>query len=293
MDVRKFYEEQLAEWPEFRQRVEQLEQVEWREFRLNAFTVKAQYNPARAVSSGAKLDKESIAKRKCFLCADNRPAVQRGLKLNDRFTLLVNPFPILKEHFTIACDKHCPQEIKSNLSDMLDFAQLMPDHIIFYNGPRCGASAPDHMHFQAVAKGQLPLEQEWKKAEKRPLSEWNGHKLEQLMDFGRRCLHAESDRKDALASLFNQTYTQYMMMEGGDEEPRLNLFVQYEENRWHFFFFPRKTHRPTQYFAEDASYRMISPGAIDMAGVLVLPRKEDFDALTLNELKDVYHQVSL
>lgn len=293
MDVRKFYEEQLAEWPEFRQRVEQLEQVELREFRLNGFTIKAQFNPARAVSSGAKLDKESIAKRKCFLCAENRPEVQRGLKLNDRFTLLVNPFPILKEHFTIACDTHCPQEIKPNLGDMLDFAQMMPDHIIFYNGPRCGASAPDHLHFQAVAKGQLPLEQEWKKAEKRELSEWNGHRMEQLMGFGRSCVHAESDRKDALASLFNQTYTQYMMMEGGNEEPRLNLFAMYEEGRWHLFIFPRKTHRPTQYYAEGEAYRMISPGAIDMAGVLVLPRKEDFEALTLSELKDVYLQVSL
>ncbi|MCR5496231.1 MAG: DUF4922 domain-containing protein [Paludibacteraceae bacterium] len=293
MDVRKFYEEQLAEWPEFRQRVEQLEQVELREFRLNGFTIKAQFNPARAVSSGAKLDKESIAKRKCFLCSENRPEVQRGLKLNDRFMLLVNPFPILKEHFTIACDTHCPQEIKPNLGDMLDFAQMMPDHIIFYNGPRCGASAPDHLHFQAVAKGQLPLEQEWRKAEKRELSEWNGHRMEQLMGFGRSCVHAESDRKDALASLFNQTYTQYMMMEGGNEEPRLNLFAMYEEGRWHLFIFPRKTHRPTQYYAEGEAYRMISPGAIDMAGVLVLPRKADFEALTLSELKDVYLQVSL
>ena len=293
MDVRKFYEEQLAEWPEFRQRVEQLKEVTLREFKINGFTIRAQFNPARAVSSGAKLDKASIASRKCFLCGENRPTVQRGLKMNERFTLLVNPFPILREHFTIACDEHRPQEIKNSLSDMLDFAQQMPDHILFYNGPRCGASAPDHLHFQAVAKGQLPLEKEWRKAEKRVLSEWNGHRLEQLVDYGRRCLHAESERKDALASLFNQTYTQYMMMEGGNEEPRLNLFAMYEEGRWHLFIFPRKTHRPTQYYAEGEAYRMISPGAIDMAGVLVLPRKEDFDALSISELTDVFSQVSL
>lgn len=293
VDVRKFYEEQLAEWPDFRNRVEQLGQVALKEFRLENSTVYTQFNPARAVSTGAKLDKDSIAARKCFLCAENRPDVQRGVALNDRFTLLVNPFPILKEHFTIACNEHQPQAIKDNLGDMLDFARIMPDHILFYNGPRCGASAPDHLHFQAVAKGQLPLEKEWRKLEKRELSEWGGHKMEQLLGMGRRCMHIESARKEAVASLFNQTYTQYMMMEGGSVEPRLNLFAFYEEERWHLFFFPRKEHRPKQYFAEDDTRRMVSPGAIDMAGVVVLPRESDFEAMDVAELKDIFSQVSL
>lgn len=293
MDVKAFYEEQLAVWPEFRERVEQLERVELREFRMDGYVVKTQFNPARVASTGAKLDKTSIANRKCFLCAENRPAVQGKLPMNERFSLLVNPFPILKEHFTIACDEHRPQEIKPFMGDMLDFARMMPGHILFYNGPRCGASAPDHLHFQAIAKGQLPLENEWENCEKRELSEWKGHRLDQLLGLGRRCFHAESVRKDALCSLFNQVYTQYMMMEGGNGEPRLNVFAMYEDDRWHLFIFPRKVHRPTQYFAEDESHRMISPGAIDMAGVIVLPRKEDFDKVDEKEIMDVYSQVSL
>lgn len=293
MDVKKFYKEQLAEWPEFKERVAQLDQVETRELLLDGIKVIAQHNPARVVSTGAKLDKESIAQRKCFLCGENRPAAQRGLKMNDRFTLLVNPFPILKEHFTIVCDQHLPQSIKENISEMLDFAQALPDHIVFYNGPRCGASAPDHLHFQAVVKGQLPLEREWRKTEKLELSEWGGNKMEQLMNYGRRCLHIESKKKEAVISHFNQLYTQYQMREGGAEEPRMNIFVSYDVDTWHLFFFPRKEHRPKQYYAEDGTNRMISPGAIDMAGVVVLPRKEDFEALTIAELKDVFGQVSL
>lgn len=293
MKYKKFFEEQLNEWPEFKERVAQLDGVETHEFLLEGNRIIAQHNPARVVSTGAKLDKDSIAKRACFLCGENRPAQQRGLKMNDRFTLLVNPFPILKEHFTIVCDEHSPQQIKDSIGDLLDFAQMMANHIVFYNGPRCGASAPDHLHFQAVAKGQLPLEQEWRKVEKLELSEWGGNKMEQLMHYGRRCLHIESKKKEAVISHFNQLYTQYQMREGGSEEPRLNLFVSYEEDTWHLFFFPRKEHRPKQYFATDETYRMVSPGAIDMAGVVVLPRKEDFEAMTVGELKDIFEQVSL
>lgn len=293
MDAKNFYEEQLAEWPAFKERVDQLAQVETREFLLDGVKIIAQHNPARVVSTGAKLDKASLAKRKCFLCAENRPTEQRGLKMNERFTLLVNPFPILKEHFTIVCNEHCPQQIKDSIGDLLDFAQMMPNHIVFYNGPRCGASAPDHLHFQAVAKGQLPLEQEWRKVEKLELSEWGGNKMEQLMNYGRRCLHIESKKREAVISHFNQLYTQYQMREGGDEEPRLNVFVSYDDETWHLFLFPRKEHRPKQYYAEDGTNRMISPGAIDMAGVVVLPRKEDFDVLTIAELKDIFGQVSL
>ena len=157
-EIVKLYEEQQAEWEEFRLRVLQLDTVELKEIPMGNFSVFAQFNPARAVSSNAKLDAKSIANRKCFLCQQNRPDIQRGIALNERFEALVNPFPILKGHLTIVNREHRNQEILPVISDFIDFTKAMPHFTLFYNGPSCGASAPDHMHFQAVFRGQLPFE---------------------------------------------------------------------------------------------------------------------------------------
>ncbi|MBP5455370.1 MAG: DUF4922 domain-containing protein [Paludibacteraceae bacterium] len=289
-EITRLYEEQLSEWDDFRLRVEQLQKVEWKTFDFGTFKIKAQFNPARAVSSNAKLDKASIAKRKCFLCSENRPDIQKGIKMNDRFTLLINPFPILLEHFTLPLNQHKEQEIKPYIRDFLDFAQMMTSHTLLYNGPQCGASAPDHIHFQAVKRGQIPFEEDYKTvARKRILGDDESH-ADELLEFGRKCILVESASKEKMETMFHLLYNQYQI---GEEEPKWNLFVLFEEGIWHLFLFLRKTHRPTQFFAEGDDYMMISPGAIDIAGVFVLPRKEDFDRINKEIIKDVLQQVSL
>ena len=290
LDITQLYKEQLAVWDDFRMRVEQMQAIEWKTFDFGTFRIKAQFNPARAVSSNAKLDKASIAKRKCFLCPENRPEIQKGLKMNDRFTLLINPFPILLEHFTLPLNQHKEQEIKPYISDFLDFAQMMTDHTLLYNGPQCGASAPDHIHFQAVKRGQIPFEEDYKQvARKRIFGDDDSH-AEELLDFGRKCILVESSSKEKMETMFLQLYEQYQT---GTEEPKWNIFLLYENNAWHLFLFMRKTHRPTQFYAEGDDYMMISPGAIDIAGVFVLPRREDFDRINKEIIWDVLQQVSL
>jgi hypothetical protein len=293
------YEEQQAEWEEFRLRVLQLDTVELKEIPMGNFSVFAQFNPARAVSSNAKLDAKSIANRKCFLCQQNRPDIQRGIALNERFEALVNPFPILKGHLTIVNREHRNQEILPVISDFIDFTKAMPHFTLFYNGPSCGASAPDHMHFQAVFRGQLPFEKdvEWK--EKNILSESTSNpqrqrpcgKIEQWKNYGRTVIHITSEDKNLAISYFSQIYKQYQLLSGEDGEPKMNLFGYYEKGEYHLFIFPRKKHRPDCFFAEGDDYKMISPGAIDIAGILVLPRKEDFDLIDASLISKVFVEV--
>lgn len=287
--VENLFSEQLNEWADFKERTEQLNCLELKEFNFGTHRIIAQFNPARAVSTGAKLDAKSIAERKCFLCRENQPAVQRGIDINDSFCVLVNPFPILKKHFTIPLKSHEKQEILPYIADMLDFAKLLDDYTIFYNGAKCGASAPDHMHFQAVAKGQLPIESDCKNAKYVLLSENSRGTIKELKNLGRRCLLIEANDKNYGLSLFRQIYSQLAFQK--DEEPMMNVFCYYNSEGWHLIIFLRKAHRPSQFYAKGADHIMVSPGAIDMAGVMVLPRKEDFDKIDRKTIADIYSQV--
>jgi ATP adenylyltransferase/5',5'''-P-1,P-4-tetraphosphate phosphorylase II len=293
-EVKNLYTEQQKEWKDFAEHVKDLKKIEKKTFDFGNYKVISQFNPARAVSSGAKLDPDSIKSRKCFLCPENRPSVQRGLTLNDKFILLVNPFPILDEHFTISLIRHENQEILPYLPDMLFFAEKLPGYIIFYNGPKAGASAPDHMHFQATRKGQLPLEAEYKTIEKKILSADKKGSISQFQHFGRKCFMIESGSKETVISFFRQLYIQFQLfMNNTEEEPLLNLFTMVEDGKWLLFVFPRKVHRPAIFYAEGKENKMISPGAVDMAGILVLPRKKDFESLTKEIISGVYNEVSL
>ncbi len=298
-ELEKLYSEQLTEWEQFREQVLRLNEVEIHTFDFGnpdtgKYEIKTQYNPARAVSSNAKLDEKTIAARKCFLCPENSPAVQRKVRLNENFVALVNPFPILKKHFTIPLMQHKKQEILPYLDDMLDFARMLPDFTIFYNGPKAGASAPDHLHFQAVKKGQLPFEQEYPlfSSPDKTISYKNG-RIRTLQNYGRNCLLIQSPDKETAHILFQQVYAQLRTVAGDKEEPMMNVFTLFEHNEWNLLIFPRKTHRPSCFFAEGNDYKMISPGAIDIAGIFVLPRKEDFDSVDKTVISDVLRQVSL
>ncbi len=300
MTVQELYDSQLAEWEEFRKRVDDLERMELHEFKFGSFSVFAQYNPARECSTNAKLDAKSISQRKCFLCEENRPAIQKGILLNDAegkpsgFSAFVNPFPILKGHLTIINERHQPQAILPHIQNFITFCKELPDFVVFYNGPACGASAPDHLHFQAVFKKQLPFEKDWKCATKRNLSETDGSTMEQWTNYGRNVIHIHGKNANAVESHFSQIYKQYQMFGNDDNtEPKMNLFGFFEDETYHLLVFPRKTHRPSQFYAEGEKQIMISPGAIDIAGIIVLPRKKDFDAMSKKIIEDVFAQVSL
>jgi len=291
-EIEDLYSAQLTEWSELRENVERLNSVETRSFLFGNYEIIAQHNPARITSSAAKTDERSIAARKCFLCPENRPAVQREVRLNERFIALVNPYPILKKHFTIPLIEHKKQEILPYLCDMLDFAQMLPNFVILYNGPKAGASAPDHIHFQAVAKGQLPLESEYLKTEKKCVTKNSNGEAYTLQNYGRHCITARSPDKNNMIFLFQQIYHKLQLLHNTEEEPLMNIFVLYENEEWNLLIFPRTTNRPTHFFAEGKEQKMISPGAIDMAGIFVLPRKEDFDSINNEIISDVLEQVS-
>lgn len=252
-DADAFFQAQLIDWPEVGERYRNLN-VQTKSFAFGGKTYTVQHNPGRIVSTGAKIDKDTIRHRACFLCDINRPSVQHGLALNDRFQLLVNPFPILKQHFTIVLRKHSPQQIEPYYSDMLDFADRLDCMFIFYNGPFCGASAPDHMHFQAGPKEQLP----------------------------NACLtkyyELRANNKDEMMILFRKVYDSFPVITG-ELEPRINVLTWKENDEWVSIVIPRTKHRPSCYEAEGEEKMLVSPGALDMSGLMIIPRVEDFNRL--------------
>ncbi len=252
-DADAFFQAQLIDWPEVGERYRNLN-VQTKSFAFGGKTYTVQHNPGRIVSTGAKIDKDTIRHRACFLCDINRPSVQHGLALNDRFQLLVNPFPILKQHFTIVLRKHSPQQIEPYYSDMLDFADRLDRMFIFYNGPFCGASAPDHMHFQAGPKEQLP----------------------------NACLtkyyELRAKNMDEMMILFRKVYDSFPVITG-ELEPRINVLTWKENDEWVSIVIPRTKHRPSCYEAEGEEKMLVSPGALDMSGLMIIPRAEDFNRL--------------
>jgi len=252
-DADAFFQAQLIDWPEVGERYRNLN-VQTKSFAFGGKTYTVQHNPGRIVSTGAKIDKDTIRHRACFLCDINRPSVQHGLALNERFQLLVNPFPILKQHFTIVLRKHSPQQIEPYYSDMLDFADRLDRMFIFYNGPFCGASAPDHMHFQAGPKDQLP----------------------------NACLtkyyELRAKNMDEMMILFRKVYDSFPVITG-ELEPRINVLTWKENDEWVSIVIPRTKHRPSCYEAEGEEKMLVSPGALDMSGLMIIPRVEDFNRL--------------
>lgn len=251
-------------------------------FIVDGYKVVAQHNPARAVSSGAKLDKATIAKRKCFLCAENRPVDQPSVGYNENFEILKNPFPILKKHLTIPLLRHERQEILPHFATMLDLSKDLPDFTLLYNGPKCGASAPDHMHFQASQFGLTPLDE-------KPLSEFNIVDGE-IKNFGRKCYVFEGTDKESICKQYTELYNK-LEIKDDEWEPRMNVVAHYitSTNSWTVWVFPRDKHRPSYY----EQGRMISPGVIDMAGILVFPKPDDFADVDEAMIRQIYKEVSI
>jgi len=267
--INQLFNEQLSNWELARNNYSSLKQVKVKTLLVDGLEYKVQYNPARIISSAAKVDAQSIGERKCFLCAENRPPEQKGIPFNGRYTILVNPYPIFPRHFTIPSIEHTPQRITSHWGDMLDLAQQLDDYIVFYNGPKCGASAPDHLHFQAGNKGFLPIEKNRNM---------------------RNMICIESDKKEELLSRIQQVYDA-MEQQPEDNEPMMNILVWYEAGEWVVCIFPRKKHRPACYYAEGESNLLISPASVDLGGVFITPLEKDFEKITAEDIVKILNEI--
>ena len=291
----RFFNRQLEKWDDARLRYQDLRNVKTRELVVGTSTMKVQWNPARIVSTGAKIDKQTLAKRPCFLCEQNRPKEQVKKSIDGQYELLVNPYPILPIHFTIPSVKHEPQLIRNSYSEIHKLLTEYPSMMVFYNGPKCGASAPDHAHFQAGTSGVLPLQMAWQRLSRnlKPILNLNdeeGISLIEEYPCPALLIHSKSEYSDE--QLFIRLYEALPLPEG-EPEPMLNIVSWRHDADYYSVVFPRKKHRPDCYFAEGCNQFIISPGALDMAGFIVTPRKEDFERITPEVALGILNEVSL
>lgn len=290
--VEKLIEQQLVVWQTPRDNYAALQNVEVKEFKVKRSTIKVQFNPARIVSSAAKVDNKSLKERKCFLCAANRPEVQEGIAWGENYTILINPFPIFPKHLTIPCNDHTDQRILARIGDMMAIAKDLPGYTLFYNGPKCGASAPDHMHFQAGNRGFLGFETDYLAADKKEVISNAGATLSLLSGLANAAFLIEAVEIDAATELFVKLYNALEIPEG-EEEPMLNILCWSEEGKWKVAVFPRRKHRPACYSAEGDANILISPASVDMGGVFITPLEKDFKKITADDLEQILDEVCL
>lgn len=277
--ISRFFNRQLEVWTDARHRFRDLKHVETRQF---SDQLKLQWNPARIVSTGAKIDKKTLGERPCFLCDKNRPKEQMSKQIDEKFHLLVNPFPILPVHFTIPARKHQPQLIYKNYGEMHRFISLHSDLMVFYNGPKCGASAPDHLHFQAGTNGILPLQTNWQRLSRNLtdiISLNDEEKISVVRDFIVPAFVIISKSAESDEALFRRLY-KAMPQRGDETEPMMNIISWRKGEEFISVVIPREKHRPEAYFAEGDAQFVVSPGVLDMSGLIITPREEDFRKLT-------------
>lgn len=286
IDAAAFITAQRAEWPLAARNFDALEGVEVRSIAMPGMDIKVQFNPARIVSSGAKVDARSLAERPCFLCEKNRPAEQRGIDWRG-YTVLVNPFPIFPRHLTIPAVVHTPQRIQGRVADMLALAAELPGYTVFYNGPRCGASAPDHMHFQAGNSDFLPI---WQALDAAPLrtvaDDGAGTRLSVCTALPVNVFVVDAATPEAGERMFDRLYR---VLPEGEEEPMMNLLAAGSR----LVVVPRKRHRPSFYGTEGKGCMLLSPASVDMGGAFITPRREDFDRLDAQLLARVFDELCL
>jgi hypothetical protein len=291
-EVDELFEDQLRNWELARLNYDSLQKTEVRSLLFEGFEIFLQFNPKRIISSAARVDPLSVGSRPCFLCKKNRPREQRGIIYHDDFVILVNPYPVFPGHLTIATFSHEPQRILSKLAVMLELAGNLPRYTVVYNGPQCGASAPDHFHFQAVRKGNLPVENDFSSGRACTLyGEIHGIRIYTWKNYLRGLITFSGNNIPELVSLFNAVYELLERPAPSNEEPMMNILAGFDSDRFILHLFPRKLHRPARYFATGDGQLLISPASIDLGGVMILPRKRDFDRILREDLMEVFREV--
>lgn len=291
----EFVESEKLLWPLASANYNGLKSVEEKQFQFDGFQIKVQFNPERMRSSAAKVDKQSIAARKCFLCSENRPAEQDAIAFGEEFLILVNPFPIFKTHFTISCNSHIDQRFLPNVKSMFEIAAAMEGFTVFYNGPECGASAPDHLHFQAGESSFMPIATEFEQLKSTARQLFSGAETQvwAFDNYLRKMISVEANSMEEALKIIEIYYTHFQAIQPEKIEPMMNALGTFSEGKWTIHIFPRQLHRPRQFFAEGNDQLLISPASVDFGGVFITPRKEDFDKITKEDIEDIFNQVSL
>ena len=292
--VLDLHQRQLIDWKLAGQNFAQLEKITERKVALKGATATLQFNAERIRSAAAKTDTKSLQARPCFLCAKNRPAEQESYLFQNKYEVLVNPFPIFKNHLTIADATHTDQRINERMGDMLQLAHALPDFVIFYNGPKCGASAPDHMHFQGAGKNIIPLQTQLSLGTLALETVITNDQItvSKTAESNLQAIILESKEAEHVVAYFQQIYNQAATLQPNELEPMMNILSWYDTEKaiYQVAVILRKAHRPWQFSAEGDAQILISPASVEMGGLFVLARQEDYQKITSDDLADILQQ---
>lgn len=286
---------QRESWPDLRDGYAALDAARTREIAADGYFVKLQFNPRRIVSSTAAVDPESIRRRKCFLCSENLPKEQMRIRYRGSYLILCNPAPIFPRHFTVAGRRHLPQAIESDLAAFLMLAEdFGPGWSVFYNGPRCGASAPDHLHFQAAPAGIMPVENEiGEKRNRVSIGRAGGAAVLASKGLGRPVIIVEGRGRKGVEEALRTVVAALRNGPTTADEPMMNLLCFHDGAKWRVLLFPRRRHRPAAYYRDGDDRILISPGAVDMAGLIITAVEKDFHAVGSEQVDRIFREVSM
>ncbi len=290
------YDQQSQVWPLLKSGIESLSSAEFKKYFFDGYQIITQFNPGRINSTIANVSPEAVKKRECFLCTENLPKEQQGIIIKDKYSILCNPYPIFINHLTISSIIHLPQRIKKTFTDLLEISNDIPDYCFMYNGPESGASAPDHLHFQACKKESLPINIDYEGLKNEFGEEIinNGVTIYAIDDGIRKIFALESDSSKSLVKIFDVIYSLYAPISKSHVEPMMNIISSYEqETVWRVIIFFRKKHRPDAYFKEDDENILVSPATIDLGGVLVTPLEKDFKKIDKDIIRQIFREVSM
>lgn len=292
-EIERFIDGQLSVWQQAADNFAALKGVKVKELDVDGWKVKVQFNPARIQSSAAKVDARSLSERPCFLCEKNRPAVQEGIEWGGRYSILINPFPIFPRHLTIPDTTHRPQLIKGRIADMFRLAKELETYTVFYNGPKCGASAPDHLHFQAGNTDFLTIWDALAAAPMKEIARDGSATLSLCEALPPKVFVIDASDPAEAERLFDRLYDALPVPEG-ETEPMMNILCcPLDAERVRIVVIPRKRHRPSFYGTEGEGCILISPASVDMGGVFITPRPEDFERIDSAVVKQIFDEVTL
>jgi hypothetical protein len=278
-EVDELFERQVRAWPLLAKGIDGLAQAKMRQAQIDWFDVFIRHIPHRVRSTTAAVDRESVAKRPCFLCAENLPAEQEGARFDSDFTIYCNPFPIVARHLTIVHREHHAQHIANQFGTMLDLAAALPGYFVLYNGPECGASAPDHMHFQAGSRELFPIEKD--------TAALTGVTVP---NYQRNAFLLRGRDRSALIHRIDRAIDLLTEATGKRPEPLVNVVVLHERGEWVTYLFPREKHRPQVFYTGELT---VSPASIDLCGIFVVPLAQDFEKITGAAIAAVFREVTL
>lgn len=287
--------QQKISWPLLRDAYAAQDSAQIREISANGFSVKLQFNPRRIISSAAAVDPASISRRPCFLCVENLPEAQKGILYRQTYLILCNPAPIFSQHYVVSNRRHIPQSIEKNMDAFLLLAKDFGSGLsVFYNGPRCGASAPDHLHFHAVPSDMMPIEKEIREDRNKILiRKVEGVSILTSMSLSRPIIIVEGKELKSVETALRMAVTAMQEALPAPDEPMMNLLCAYDGTQWQVLIIPRRKHRPEAYYREGDERILISPGMVDMGGLIITPVEKDFNAIDAEQIGNIFKEVSM